>query len=100
MQTFLSKLSWRTAVILLLIAALCVPLIVGSDFFFPYVVPRNLFFRAVVELGITTLVLALCLGDKSLDLRDEPIFWSFAAFLAAVTVSAAFSPAMYHSFFG
>lgn len=100
MPRFLTKLSWRTAVILLIIAALCVPLIVGSGFFFPYVVPRNLFFRAVVELGVTALVLALCFGGKSLDLRDEPILWSIAAFLVAAALSAVFSPARYHSFFG
>lgn len=99
-RTFLSKFSWRTAVIVLVIAALFVPLIVGSSFFFPYVVPRNLFFRVVVELGIAALVVALSFGGKSLDLRDEPIFWSLAAFLAAMTVSAMFSPARMHSFFG
>jgi O-antigen ligase/tetratricopeptide (TPR) repeat protein len=80
--------------------SLLVPVIVGSGFFFPYVVPRNLFFRAVVEIGITLVVLALCFGRKSLDLHDEPIFWSLVAFLAAATLSAFFSPARTHSFFG
>src|SRR6266550_4452690 len=80
-RAFLSNPSWRTAVIALLLASLLVPLIVGSGFFFPYVVPRNLFFRAVVEVGVTALVLALSFGGKKLDLRGEPIFWSLAAFL-------------------
>ena len=97
---FASRLSWRSAVVALLIAALFVPLIVASDFFFPYVVPRNLFFRVVVELGVTALVIAVSMGGKSLDLRDEPIFWALAAFLGAVTVSAIFSPARAHSLFG
>ena len=96
----LPELSWRTAVIALLLASLLVPLIVGSGFFFPYVVPRNLFFRVVVELGITTLVLALCFGRNTLDLHDEPIFWSLVIFIAAATLSAFFSPASTHSFFG
>lgn len=99
-RKFVSKLSWRTAVILLLVASLFVPLIVGSDFFFPYVVPRNLFFRVVVELAITSLVLALSYGSKALDLHDEPIFWSLAAFVGAITLSAMLSPARIHSFFG
>ena len=86
--------------ILLLIAALFVPLIIGRGFFFPYVVPRNLFFRVVIELATTTLVLALCFRDKTLDLRDEPVFWSLAAFVGAAAVSAVFSPARMHSFFG
>ncbi len=76
------------------------PLIVVSGFFFPYVVPRNIFFRIVVELGATALVLALCFGRKTLDLHSEPIFWSLAAFLVAASVSAIFSPARAHSFFG
>ncbi|HYU52719.1 MAG TPA: O-antigen ligase family protein, partial [Gemmatimonadaceae bacterium] len=93
-------LSWRTPVIVLLMTSLLVPVIVGSGFFFPYVVPRNLFFRAVVEIGVTVVVLALAFGRKTLDLHDEPIFWSLVAFLAAATMSAFFSPASTHSFFG
>jgi O-antigen ligase len=99
-RAFLSNPSWRTAVIVLLLASLLVPLIVLSGFFFPYVVPRNLFFRAVVEVGVTALVLALCVGGKKLDLKGEPIFWSLVAFLGAISLSALFSPARTHSFFG
>ena len=84
----------------LLLASLVVPLIVATDFFFPYVVPRNIFFRVVVEVGAASLVLALCLGRNTLDLRDEPILWSLVAFLAAASLSALFSPAPTHSFFG
>ena len=84
----------------LLAATLLVPVLVGSGFFFPYVVPRNLYFRALVETGTAALVLALCFGRKRLDLRGEPIFWALVAFLAAATISALFSPARMHSFFG
>jgi O-antigen ligase/tetratricopeptide (TPR) repeat protein len=96
----LPDFSWRTAIIALLLATLLVPLIVGYDFFFPYVAPRNIFFRVIVEVGAAALVLALSFGRKSLDLRSEPIFWSLVAFLAAASVSALFSPAPTHSFFG
>jgi O-antigen ligase/tetratricopeptide (TPR) repeat protein len=92
--------SWRTVVIALLIASLAVPLIVGTNFFFPYVAPRNIFFRIVIEVGATALVLALCFGRKTLDLHAEPIFWSLMAFLGAASLSAFFSPAPLHSFFG
>ena len=87
-------------IIALLLTSLLVPLIVVSGFFFPYVAPRNIFFRIVVELGVTGLALALCFGLKTLDLRSEPILWSLAAFLAAASLSALFSPARAHSFFG
>jgi len=96
----LPELSWRTAIITLLLASLLVPLIVGYDFFFPYVAPRNIFFRVVVEVGAAALILALSFGRKSLDLRSEPIFWSLVTFLAAASVSALLSPAPTHSFFG
>ncbi|MFL5637826.1 MAG: hypothetical protein ACJ78M_00490, partial [Gemmatimonadaceae bacterium] len=104
-QRWISKLrlpqvSWRTPVIALLVASMLVPLIVGSDFFFPYVVPRNIFFRVMVELAATVLILAFSSGGKTLDLRCEPIFWALAAFVAAASVSALFSPATAHSFFG
>jgi O-antigen ligase/tetratricopeptide (TPR) repeat protein len=92
--------TWRNAIIALLLMSLLVPLIVGSGFFFPYVVPRNIFFRVVVELGVTALVLATCFSGKTLDLRDEPIFWALLAFLGASFVSAVFSPAAMHSLFG
>ena len=92
--------TWRNAIIALLLMSLLVPLIVGSGFFFPYVVPRNIFFRIVVELGVTALVLATCFSGKTLDLRGEPIFWALLAFLAASFVSALFSPAAMHSLFG
>jgi len=98
--TRLSQLSWRTPVIALLLASLLVPVIVASGFFFPYVVPRNIFFRGVVEVGAATLVLALSFGRKTLDLRSEPIFWSLVAFLGASLLSAFVSPARAHSFFG
>ena len=96
----LPELSWRTAIITLLLGSLLVPLIVGYDFFFPYVAPRNIFFRVVVEVGAAALIMALSFGRKSLELRSEPIFWSLVTFLAAASVSALLSPAPTHSFFG
>src|SRR5213595_2868176 len=99
-RTFPPQPSWRTAIVVLLAAAMLVPLIVGNGFFFPYVVPRNLYFRALVETGTAVLVLALCFGRKRIDLRGEPVFWALVAFLGAATLSALFSPARMHSFFG
>src|ERR1700674_4842247 len=99
-MAWLPELSWRTAVIALLLVSLLVPLVVGSNFFFPYVAPRNIFFRVVVEVGAAALILALAFGRKTLDLRGEPIFWSLVAFLVAASLSALLSPAPTHSFFG
>ena len=92
--------NWRLAILLLVIASLLVPVVVSTAFFFPYVVPRNIFFRVVAELGLFILVWALCFGDNDLDLRFEPIFWALAAFVVAALLSAFFSPARDHSLFG
>ncbi len=99
-KAVLPELSWRNAIILLLLASLFVPLIVGPGFFFPYVVPRNIYFRLVIELAVSALVLALCFSGKTLDLRDEPIFWALLSFVGALFLSALFSPARMHSLFG
>ena len=95
-----AAVSWRGVIVVLLLVSLLVPVIVPSGFFFPYVAPRNLFFRVIVEGGTAALVLALCFGGKTLDLRSEPIFCALAAFLAAASLSAVLSPAPTHSFFG
>ena len=92
--------NWRAAILLLLIASLLVPVIMPGAFFFPYVVPRNIFFRVVTELGTLALVWSLCFGGDDLDLRYEPIFWALVAFVAAALLSALFSPARDHSLFG
>ena len=95
-----TEANWRLAILLLVIVSLLVPVIVPTAFFFPYVVPRNIFFRVVAELGTLVLVWALCFGGDDLDLRYEPIFWALVAFVAAALLSALFSPARDHSLFG
>ncbi len=92
--------NWRVAILLLLIASLLVPVVMSGGFFFPYVFPRNIFFRVVAELGALALVWALCFGGEELDLRYEPIFWALVAFVSAALLSALFSPARDHSLFG
>ncbi len=92
--------NWRVAILLLLMASLLVPVVTSGGFFFPYVVPRNIFFRVAVELGALALVWALCFGGEELDLRYEPIFWALVAFVSGALLSAFFSPARDHSLFG
>ncbi|MGH7651983.1 MAG: O-antigen ligase family protein [Gemmatimonadaceae bacterium] len=95
-----AAVNWRLAILLFVLASLLVPLIVPSGFFFPYVFPRNIFFRVVIEAGTLALALAVCFGDSELDLRYEPIFWAIALFVATAFVSALFSPARDHSLYG
>src|SRR5688500_5761473 len=92
--------AWQVSTTLLLITALLAPLLVVSGTFFPYVVPRNILFRVAVELATALLVTRLAFGRARLDLRREYILIGLVAFVAAMTISALFSPAQSHSFFG
>jgi O-antigen ligase/tetratricopeptide (TPR) repeat protein len=100
LQRFSTDTSWRSAIAVLLVASLVVPMIFASGFFFPYVAPRNMYFRVVIEIATAVLVWSLCFRADELDLRYEPIFWAVVLFVAAASVSALFSPASTHSFFG
>jgi O-antigen ligase len=91
---------WRGAIAILLMTSLIAPLIIGYDFFFPFVVPRNIFFRVVIEIAAVGLILFALFEKKRIVLRGEWIFWCLAVFLGTVTLSAVFSPARNHSFFG
>lgn len=95
-----SRLDWQLAIVVLLTAGLLVPIVVVPGTFFPYVVPRNVLFRVVVELSTVVLISRVVLGGKRLDLRGEHVLALLGAFLAALTVSAIFSPARSHSLFG
>jgi len=95
-----SRLDWQLAIVVLLTAGLLVPMIVVPGTFFPYVVPRNVLFRVVVELSTVVLISRVVLGGKRLDLRGEHVLVALGAFLTALTVSAIFSPARSHSLFG
>jgi len=96
----LPKPSWRAVILVVLAAAMLVPLILNSGFFFPYVTPRNLYFRVLIEIAVAALVIALSFGGKKLDLSGEPILFALTAFLVASILSTLASPAPMHSMFG
>jgi O-antigen ligase len=92
--------AWQLSTTLLLAAAVVAPLVVVSGTFFPYVVPRNILFSVAVELATAVLAVRLSLGRVRLSLRGEYVLIALTAFVLAMTVSAIFSPARSHSFFG
>ena len=91
---------WDLSTTLLLAAALVAPLVVVAGMFFPYVVPRNILFRVAVELATAVIVVRFALGRARVSLKREYILIALAAFVAAMTISAVFSPARSHSLFG
>lgn len=92
--------SWRWWIFALLAAATLVPFVIWPGFFFPYVVPRNLFFRVVIEIASALLILVLLRQRRQLALRNDFTFIALLLFVIAAGVSAAFSPAPTHSYFG
>ncbi|MGI9077561.1 MAG: O-antigen ligase family protein [Gemmatimonadaceae bacterium] len=91
---------WQRWVLALLVLACLVPVFVWSEIFFPYVVPRNLLFRAAVEIAAALLLVAIVRGQYTPLLRGDYLFIGLLAFILASAISAVFSPAPNHSFFG
>lgn len=84
----------------LLMSTVLVPLIVATSFFFPYIVPRTIFFRVVVEITLGILVYLLAARDWRIKTHFDFFFWGLFAFTAASALSALFSPARNRAMFG
>lgn len=79
--------------------ALFVPVILVSDFFFPYVTTRNIVFRACV-LGALAFFIFSTDGRVRDVFRSDPIIKWLLAFLAVSAVSALLGESPWHSFAG
>jgi tetratricopeptide (TPR) repeat protein len=89
----------RWIVIVGIFAVCLAPLIMVSGFFFPFVVPRNIWFRVLVELiGASTLLLVL-FGKVAVPRRDR-ILQAYAAFMVAAAVSCVLGIGPFRSFWG
>jgi O-antigen ligase len=74
--------------------ALFTPLIHHSAFAYPFVTPKHLFFRIVVEIGLIAGMASALIGRVRLGL----IGWAILATCAASVISAFFGVAPYQSF--
>lgn len=82
----LSKYLWWSVIVFSL-AILFSPLIVNSNFYFPFIVPRNLFFRLLVEISLT-LYLILIVLDKSFRPKFNKAYLIFLFFILSLTISS------------
>lgn len=71
----------------LVAATFFVPLITNSLFYFPFIVPRNFFFRLLAELALTVYVL-LVLRNRSYLPRRHWSLYLYFGFLAVLTLSS------------
>ncbi len=84
----------------LVYAMLCIPLIVGNGYFFPFIVPKYVAFRVLVEL-LVLVYLGLLAANFT---RYRPKFtlaaWGVLAYLGSAILSAAVGMDWHTSFFG
>lgn len=89
-----------SAIKILIYASFLMPLIVmGSSFIFPFVFPKAIYFRILVELMVG-LYLILVLVDKKYSPRRDLLFYVLSAFFFVLFLSAIFGADFSRSFFG
>jgi len=75
-----------------------VGLIVSSSFFFPYITPKNIAFRLLVELGAIFYIL-LALREPAYRPRLTPILVAFLSFLGVILIADIFGEYPFKAFF-
>ena len=75
-----------------------VGLLVSSAFFFPYITPKNIAFRVLVELGFVLYVL-LATREPSYRPRLTPILIAFLSFIGVIFIADIFGEYPFRSFF-
>lgn len=84
----------------LVVVLLLVPLITVSEVYFPFIVPRNIAFRVIVE-AMALLYIALILRDRSKYLPPmKPLSWLLQGMAAVFTLSSLVGGNFLYSFWG
>ena len=84
---------------ILIYATFFVPLIVlPSSFIFPFIVPKILFFRSLVEIMLGGYILLLLINWQDYKPRFTAMNLALAAFLLSFALSTFFGVDPYHSF--
>jgi O-antigen ligase len=68
---------------------LFLPLVISSDFYFPFIAPRNFLFRFIIEI-IFFIYLYLAWLHKDLRPKFNKGFWLLLSFILALTISSLF----------
>lgn len=89
-----------TAARWLLLSTVLVPLIIWPTFFFPYITPRTVFFRTVVDLVVGIFVYLVATREHESVARRDSFLWAFLAFTIASGLAAVVSSAPNRAMFG
>ena len=73
-------------------------LVVPSSFIFPFIVPKILMFRSLVEVIIALYVLLLVINWQEYRPKSSFLMWAVLAFFISFTISTFFGTDSYHSF--
>lgn len=65
------------------------PLLVGNNYFFPFIVPKYVFFRVLVELLVMAYLLLLVGNFQKYKLSSNLASWGVLAYFASAIISAA-----------
>jgi len=80
-----------------LIAIPFIPLIINGDYFFPFIVPKTLIFKVIVEI-IFLSFLGLAVLKKEYRPKINLIFILFFLYLVAISFSSLLADSFYFSF--
>jgi cytochrome c biogenesis protein CcdA len=81
-------------------ALVAIPLIVGNSYFFPFIVPKYLAFRIIVELLVLVYLLLLAGHPAKYKPRLSWAGWTVVAYGASAVISGAFGVDWHYSFWG
>jgi len=79
---------------------LAVPLLVGNSYFFPFIVPKYVTFRIIVELLVLGYLLLLAANTSKYRLRMTWVSWAVIAYGLSAVVSGVFGVNFHYSFWG
>ena len=79
------------------LAVLFLPLVIGSNFFFPFIVPRNLLFRVLVEFMFAAYVILAAINPDYRP-RFNKLVWAVVAFFSLTVISSFLGLNLYNSF--
>lgn len=83
-----------------LLLVVVTPLLYMGGVYYPFVVPKVIYFRTLVELAVLLIVVYACVDRSRLNLRifKKKVTWVPLAFLASSYLSALLGIDFYHSF--
>jgi O-antigen ligase/Flp pilus assembly protein TadD len=92
-KLYLSIIKWGTYLILL------TPLIASENFFFPYVVPKTVFFRILVDIIFIAYLLLITTAPRYKP-KFSALSWSIVAFFAVSLIASILGVDFFKSFWG